>query len=249
MLVTVLSRMIVSVRMIVTAVTFLAMAVFVVVMGAALTVLVVMTFRSMLMGMLVLPMIVVVPMDLTMAVGPAFRIEGRQNDRHRGAEPLQHILDDMIVADAQSVAEKLGRQMPVAEVPGDADEIGRAGGDNLKQTLGNRLHQDQPAVLEFEGVAILHHGRFLEIEKKYGLADAPHDKAATVTIVTLESERISGRAGPSTGGKNAGGGDHDISALADEGSDGWTSLAKSAAEASADTISARPSNAAAATPA
>jgi len=167
-----------------------AVGMLVMVMDARLAVFVVMTFRSMLMGILMLPMIMIVPVGLAVTVGAALRIEGGQGWRHGGAEPLQHILDNVVVADAQPIAEKLGRQMPVAKMPGNADEIGRAGGGNLEQALGHRLHQDQPSILELEGVAILHHGRFLEVEQEYGLVDATHDEAAAVAIVALKSERI-----------------------------------------------------------
>lgn len=253
MLVAVPMGMIVAVRMIMgmimAAVAILAVGVLVVVMNARLAMLVVMAFRAMLMGILVLPMIMIVAVDFAMTVGAALRVEGGQDWRHGGAEPLQHVLDDVIVADAQTITEELGRQVPVAEMPGDPDKIGRAGGSDLEQPLGHRLHQNQTAILKLESIAILHHGRLLEIEQEHGLADATHDETAAVAIVALESKRICGRAGPSAGGKDAGGGDHGVSALADEGSDGWTSLAKSAAEASAAAIRARPSSAAAATPA
>jgi len=222
-----------------------------VVVITSLVMLVVMMLRPVLMTMLVGAMIVVMVMAvrLAVAVGTTLRVESGQHRRHRGAEPLQHVLDDMVVADAQPVAEELGRQVPVAEMPGDANEVGRAGGYDLEQAFRHCLHQDQPAILKLKGVAVLHHGRLLEIEKEHRLADAAHDEAAAVTIVSLEGERIGRRAGPSAGGKDAGGGDHGISALADEESDGRTSLAKSAAEASAAAISTRPSSAATATPA
>jgi hypothetical protein len=253
MLVAVPIRMVVAVRvimgMIMATAAIIAMDVLMMVMDARLAMFVEMTFRPMLMGMLVLPMIVIVAMGLTVAVGTTLRIEGGQHRRHRGAEALQHVLDDVVIAYTQAIAEELGRQMPVAEMPGDTNEIDGIGGCDLKQALGHRLHQDQPPVLEFESIAVLHHRRFLEVEKEYGLADATHDKAAAVAIVALESKRIRGRAGPSAGGKDASGGDHGMSALADEESDGRMSLAKSAAEASAADIKARPSSAAAATPA
>jgi len=253
MLVAMPMGMIVPVRMImgmiVAAVATLAVGVLVVVVNTRLAVFVVMTLRPMLMGIFVFPMIMIEPVGLAVTVGATLRIEGSQHRRYRGAETLQHVLDDVVVADMQPVAEELGGQVPVAKVPGDADEIGRVGRGDLKQPLGHRLHQDQPSVLEFESVAVLHYRRFLEIEQEYGLADATHDEAAAVAIVALKSERICRRTGPSAGRKDASGGDHGISALADEGSDGRTSLAKSAAEASAAAIKARPSSAAAATPA
>lgn len=233
--------------MIVAAAAIVAMGMFVVVMGTALVMVVVVALRSVLVG--VFPMIVIVAVNFAMAVGAAFRIEGGQHWHHTGAEPLQHVLDDMIVANAQPVAEELGRQMAVAEMPGDANEFGLAGGGDLEKTFGHRLDENQSPIFEFQGISVLHHGRFLEIEKEHGLADAPHDEAAAMAVVSFEGERVGGRSGPSAGGMDSGGSDHGVLVLADGGRDGWASLAKSAAEASAAAIRPRPRSAAEATPA
>lgn len=253
MLVTVLVRMIVPVRgvvgMIMAATAAFAVDVLVMVMGTGFTMFVMVAFRPVLMDMLVRPMFMIMAERLAMTVGAALGIKGGQHGGHRGAKPLQHVFDDMIVADAQPVAEKLSRQMPVAEMPGDANEVGRTSGTDLKKALGHRLHQDQPTILELESVAVLHDGRFLEVEKEHGLADAPHDEAAAMTIITFEGKRIGRRSGPGAGGMDASSGDHGVLVLADGGRDEWASLAKSAAEASAAAIKARPRNAAEATPA
>ncbi len=254
MLVTVLVRMIVPVRvlmgMIVSATAAFAMDVFVMVMGTGLTMFMMVALRPVLVAVLVhsMIMIMIVAVRLAMTVGAALGIKRGQHGDHRGAKPLQHVFDDMIVADAQPVAEKLSRQMPITEMPGDTDELGRAGGTNLEKALGYRLHQDQPAILKLESVAVLHDGRFLEVEKEHGLADAPHHKAAAMTVITFESKRIGRRSGPGAGGMDASSGNHGVLVLADGGRDGWASLAKSAAEASAAAIKARPRNAAEATP-
>ena len=220
MLVTVPVRVVVTMGMVVgvimAAAAIVAMdVVMVVMMGTCLAMVVMMALRSVLVGMLLLAMIVLVPVDLAMAVGASFGIEGGEHRRHRGAEPSQHVLDDMVVADAQPVAEELGRQVPVAQMPGNADEIGRAGGSDLQEALGNRLHQDQPAILQLERIAVLHDGGFLEIEQKHRLADATHDEAAAVAIVALQRERVGRRTGPCSGGKDAGCGDHDMWVLTD----------------------------------
>ena len=228
----------------------LAVGVFMVVMRSGIAMVVMVAFRPMFVGMLMRPMIVmVVPVRLAIAIGATFRIEGGEERRHGCTEPLQHFLDDVIVTDTQSIAEELSRQMPVAKVPGDAHEIGWAHGSNFQEALGNRLDQDQTPVLKLKGIAVLHHGRLLEIKQEDGLADAPHHKTAAVTVVALESKRIGRRSGPGTSGKNACGSYHGVSVLTDGGRDGWASLAKSAAEASAAVINARPNSAAAGTPA
>lgn len=254
MLVTVPVGMVMSVIMIVGVImstaTGLTMGMFMVMMmRSGIAMVMMMAFWPMFVGMFMRPMIVmVVTLGLAIPVGAAFRIEGREHGCDRGAKPLKHVLDDVIVANAQPIAEELSRQMPVAEMPGDAHEIGWAGSGNLKKPFRNRLDQDQTPILKLESIAVLHHGCFLEIEQEHGLADAAHHETATMTVVALKSKRVGRCSGPGTGGKDASGSNHGMSVLTDGGRDGWASLAKSVAEASAAIISTRPSSAAAATP-
>lgn len=254
MLVAVPVRVVVPVIMIVgvimSAAAGFTMGMLMVMMRSAIAVVMMMALRSVLMGMFMRPMIMmIVPVRLAIAVGAAFRIEGREDRRNRGAKPLQHVLDDVIVANAQPVAEKLRRQMSVAKVPGDANEIGWAGCGNLEKALRNRLDEDQAPIFQFKGIAVLHDGSFLEIEQKNRFADAAHHKTAAMAIIAFKSERIGRRSSPGAGGMDASGSNHGISVLTDGGRDELASLVKSAAEASAAVISARPSSAAAATPA
>ena len=54
-------------------------------------------------------------------IGAAFGIERRFDLDHARAEPLHHRLDDMIAPDPQAFWHDLRRQMPVAEMPGEAN--------------------------------------------------------------------------------------------------------------------------------
>ncbi len=217
MLVAVSMGMIMRVIVATAAVVVMGVSMLVMMMRTGLAVVVMMALRSMLVGVFMRPMVVmIVPVNVAMAVGAAFGIERRQHGFHGGAQPLQHVLDDMIVADPQPITEKLGRQVPVAEMPGDTDQFGRTGSPDLQKALGNGLHQDQTTIFKLKGIAILHYGGLLEIEEKHRLADAAHDEAAAMTIVAFESERVGRRAGPGSGGKDSCCGDHDDRSLRTE---------------------------------
>src|ERR1700733_15156836 len=96
--------------------------------------------------MIVVVMMVVVVMRVIMAVarraalglgiGAAFGIEWRLKRDHAGAQALDHCLDHRIAADAQRLWHYLGRQMAVAEVPGDAGQGQRVGGSDFRQRFG-----------------------------------------------------------------------------------------------------------------
>lgn len=116
-----LMRMIMVVRMAAAAtfamlvMTVMRMPVVFMAMTAAtiLAMLVMVMFRAVLMIMIVVTMPVIMAAHLAMPVRAAFRIEWGEDRRDGSAEARQHVLDDVVVADAQAVAEELGRQMPV----------------------------------------------------------------------------------------------------------------------------------------
>jgi hypothetical protein len=59
---------------------------------------------------------------LGLHIGAAFGIERRLERDHASPETLGHRLDDGVAADAQRLWHDFGRQMTVAEVPGDAGQ-------------------------------------------------------------------------------------------------------------------------------
>jgi len=89
----------------------------------------------------------------TAGIGAAFGIERRFDLDDSRPQPLHHRLDDVIASDPQGLGRNLRRQMTVAEMPGDPDQMERVGPSNFQQRLGCRHHLDQAAVLEHQRVA------------------------------------------------------------------------------------------------
>src|SRR5712675_656940 len=75
-------------------------------------------------------------------IGAAFGVERRLDLDHARAEPLHHRLDDVIAPDPQALRHDLGRQMTIAEMPGDADQMLRIVAADLGQRLGGGDHLD-----------------------------------------------------------------------------------------------------------
>src|SRR5712675_1175562 len=75
-------------------------------------------------------------------IGAAFGVERRLDLDHARAEPLHHRLDDVVAADPQALRHDLGRQMTIAEMPGDADQMLRIVAADLGQRLGGGDHLD-----------------------------------------------------------------------------------------------------------
>ena len=100
------------------------------------------------MAVIMMRMVVVAMCMAGIGVSAAFGIERRLDLDHARTEALHHGLDDMVAADAQALGHDLRRQMTIAEMPADANEVVRIATADLQQRLGRRDHFDQPAVLQ-----------------------------------------------------------------------------------------------------
>ena len=152
---------------------------------------------------------VVIMIGVAVGIGAAFGVEGGVDVRHDRAEMADHVLDDRIVADAQAVAEELGRQMAVAEVPGDAEQVvGRRRGD-LGERLGAaastatmRPSSSTSPSPSLSGTAWARSSRNSSPLRR------GHGDAAAVPLIVVEHDAVGGLAGPLPGGVNAGSADH-----------------------------------------
>ena len=163
------------------------MAVIVVVVMIAMIMMVIVAMRMIVAGMAVRVM------GMTMrraGVSTAFGIERRLDLDDAGAEPLHHRLDDVIPADAQPLRHQLRRQMAIAEMPGDPDQMMRVAALDLQQRLGRRHHLDQPPVLQHQRVAAAQGNGVFEVEQELEPARARHRHPPAVTVVEIEHDGI-----------------------------------------------------------
>jgi len=135
--------------------------------------------------------VVIVRMAVTGGgIGAAFGIERRLDLDDSRAKPLHHRFDHMISADAQRLGHDLGRQMPVAEMPGDPDQMVRIGAANFNKRLRRCDHFDQPAVVEHQRIAAAQRDGVFEIEQELKPARAAHRHAPPVPVVEIEHDGI-----------------------------------------------------------
>ena len=127
-----------------------AMIMMVMMIAVTVVMVVVMGVRMIMTGVAVLLM----RMSVRRAgIGATFRIERRLDLHDTRAEPFHHRLDDVIPADAQGLRHDLRRQMTVAEMPGDPDQVMRIASLYLEQRLRRSHYLDQPAVFQHQRVA------------------------------------------------------------------------------------------------
>jgi hypothetical protein len=144
----------------------------------------------MMMSVIMMRMVDVSMRMAGVGIGATFRIEWRFDLDDARAETLHHRLDDVIAADAQGLGHDLRRQMAVAEVPADADEVVRIAAADLEQRLGRRDHLDEPAVLQHQRIAAAQRNGILQIEQEFEAARPRHGHAAAVPVVEIEHDRI-----------------------------------------------------------
>ena len=87
-------------------------------------------------------------------IGAACGIERRFDLDEARAQSSHHLLNHMIAPDAQSPLRDLGRQVPVAEMPGQPHQPLRRIRPHLHQRLRRGAHQDDAALLQKQPVAV-----------------------------------------------------------------------------------------------
>jgi len=159
-------------------------------------------------GMTVPRMIMRVICVRVAGIGAAFGIERRFDLDQARAQPSQHRLDHMIAADAQSPLRDLGRQVSIAEVPGEAHQMLRIAPPDFQQRLGRRHHLDKPAIFEHQRVATAQGDCIFQIEQEFQPTRALHHHPPTVAIVKIEHDAIGRRFAPAMLSPNLHGPDH-----------------------------------------
>ena len=129
-------------------------------------------------------------MGVTARIGAAFGIERRLDLDDPRAQPLHHRLDDVIAANAQALRHDLCRQMAVAEMPGDPNQMQRIGAADLEQRLGGRHHLDQPSVFQHQRIAAAQRDGVFQIEQEFQPARARHRHPPPVPVVEIEHDGI-----------------------------------------------------------
>src|ERR1700740_3409730 len=122
-----------AVMMLVTAIVVMMMVVAMIMMMVTVIVAMIMAVRMVVTGMRM--RLIRVAMGGA-GIGAAFGIERRLDLDNARAQALHHRFDHVIPADAQALRHDLGRQMTVAEMPGDPDQMMRVASLDFDQRLG-----------------------------------------------------------------------------------------------------------------
>lgn len=129
-------------------------------------------------------------------IGAAFGIEWRLDLDHLRAEPLHHLLDHMVAANAQAAGGDLRRQMAIAEMPGQPHQMAGIGAADLDQRLWCCDDLDEAAVFQHQGIAAAQGDGVFQIEQEFQSARPRHRHAATMAVVEVEDDGVRRRLCP-----------------------------------------------------
>ena len=185
-----------------------AMLVVVIVVAVVMIVMVIIV----LVRRMIMPGVVsVIFMRMAMAaagIGAALGIERRLDLDHARAETFHHGLDHMVAADPQALSHDLRRQMTVAEMPADPDQMLRIVAADFGQRLRRRHHLDQPAVFQNQRVAAAQRHRVFKVEQEFQPARTGHRHPPPMAVVEAKHDGIGRRLIPAVMRQHARGPDH-----------------------------------------
>jgi hypothetical protein len=176
----------------------------------------------MVMAMVIVPVMIVPVMIMPvmvamimmgvagMEIGAAFRVERGLDGPHLATQALHHGLDHMVTADAQATMGDLYRQMAVAEMPGQPQQVFGILGADFRQGFRRADNLDHAAILEADGIARAQGHGFRQIEQEGQPAYTFHGDAATMPIIVIQHHGIGGVSGPIALGDHSFGADHPV---------------------------------------
>jgi hypothetical protein len=150
----------------------------------------------MIVTVVIMPVVMVMIVHMTvrmLTVGAVLRIERRFHRKKLRTELAQHVLDHMIAAHAQPVADDLHLDMTVADMPGEPRQIMTSGGGNFDQRFRPTDDAHDAAVVEHEAVTVPQGGRLRQVEQKGRAALTGQDDAAAMPFVRVEQDSIDRR--------------------------------------------------------
>jgi hypothetical protein len=109
---------------------------------------------------------VFVGVGMSIPISAALGIKRGLDDTHSRSESAGHIHNHMIVADQEAVLENLGRDVPIAQMPCNLNEVLRYCTGYLGQRFLRSAEHHPFTSLQYNAVTVSHHGGFREVEQE-----------------------------------------------------------------------------------
>jgi hypothetical protein len=142
-------------------------------------------------------MIVPVVVSLSAArIGAPQGVERFMDGSHMRAQPDEHVADHVVAQDEDAVRLDLRREVAVADVPGKFGKFLRRMAGDFHERLFGRDHLDEPAILEFEHVAMLEENGLGEVHHHHIFMDELQAPAPQMALLVIEHDEVEGNALP-----------------------------------------------------
>ena len=125
------------------------------------------------------------------AVRAAFRLKCPLQLDERGSKTAEHVFDDVIGPDAKNLTPDLGRNMPVAEMPGQPHQLSGIGVSGVDDGLRCGSNDEPGPVIELHAVSIGHCDRCGQIEEDVVALIGDQAESPTMSMVEIQRDRAS----------------------------------------------------------
>ncbi len=166
------------------------------------------------MIMMVVAVPVPVPVIMAMRVAPmgvisaACRLERFFHLAHCGAQAFQHGANDMVTQDEDALLLNLRRKMPVAQMPGELDEMQPVLRLDFEQLFIRGANLDQIAVFDDQQVAMGKQYGFLQVQYHHLVILQMQKFAAQMPLVMCQRDVAGGLVAGGSGGVIGGDAQH-----------------------------------------
>src|SRR5262245_17011178 len=113
---------------------------------------------------MIMPSLTMFVMVVVAAVGTPFGLKRNLYLCKIRSERAEHLLDHMIRPDEENLASNFGRQMPISQMPGEADKLIRIPVPDFHNRLRSGLNLEPSPIFKSEAIAVRHRNRFRQVE-------------------------------------------------------------------------------------
>jgi hypothetical protein len=138
--------------------------------------------------MMMSPVVMVVMMT-TPTVCATLGLEGGVHRAKFRAKAKEHMLDDMVRADAKRVMPDFGGQMAISQMPGETYKLMRLFVPHFDNRLGRGLNFEPPSIFQLQTISIRHGNGLWKIEKDILALIRSKANAASMPRVKIQSKR------------------------------------------------------------
>ena len=121
-------------------------------------------------------------------VSTAFGLKRRPRFHELRSQAFEHGFDHMVGSNAKDCATDLGRQMSVAQMPGQTRQLFGISMADLYYRLRSRLYFEPSPVMQPQSVSIGHSDRLRQIEEDLFALIRYQTNASTVTLFEIKSD-------------------------------------------------------------